>query len=238
MGGIHSSSPSLTITPAPLISKRVQQSRIQCSSPSNGPPHNKRINNRSTTAETSTPSILKFAVNGVTEILRLFSSSGLQKVDGGDTGESDDTISALSVDDVVRILTIDYENAYFVTGRIFTSELYVEDCLFEDPTISFRGTDLYSRNLKLLVPFFDDPSIRLQSIEKDVNSMTNIVLATWKLRTYLRLPWRPLVLIDGVTVYELKEDFQIVRHTESWNVSALEAIGQIFTPSFDSRITD
>ncbi|CAN1339858.1 hypothetical protein LINPERPRIM_LOCUS38642 [Linum perenne] len=53
---------------------------------------------------------------------------------------------------------------------IFTSELYVEDCLFEDPTISFRVTDLYSRNLKLLVPFFDDPSIRLQSIEK-VNHM-------------------------------------------------------------------
>jgi hypothetical protein len=27
--------------------------------------------------------------------------------------------------------------------------------------------------------------------------------------------------------------WQIVRHAESWNVSALEAIGQIFTPSFD-----
>ncbi|CAN1133222.1 hypothetical protein LINPERPRIM_LOCUS30527 [Linum perenne] len=101
----------------------------------------------------------------------------------------------------------------------------------------YSGTDLYSRNLKLVVPFFDDPSIRLQSIEKDVNSMTNI-LATWKLRTYLRLPWRPLVSINGVTVYELNEDFQIVRHTEIWNVSALEAMGQIFTPSFDSRITD
>ncbi|CAN1180893.1 Molybdate transporter 1, partial [Linum perenne] len=82
---------------------------------------------------------------------------------------------------------------------IFTSELYVEDCLFEDPTISFRGTDLYSRNLKLLVPFFDDPSIRLQSIEK---------FHIHCCRTYLRLPWRPLVLIDGVTVYELNEDFQ------------------------------
>ncbi|CAN1184624.1 hypothetical protein LINPERHAP2_LOCUS37085 [Linum perenne] len=74
-------------------------------------------------------------------------------------------------------------------------------------------------------------------MEHDVNSMTNI-LATWKLRTYLRLPWRPLVSINGVTVYELNEDFQIVRHTESWNVSALEAMGQIFTSSFDSRITD
>ncbi|CAN1128746.1 hypothetical protein LINPERPRIM_LOCUS22343 [Linum perenne] len=46
-------------------------------------------------------------------------------------------------------------------------------------------------------------------MEQDVNSMTNIVLATWKLRTYLRLPWRPLVLIDGVTVYEMNEDFQV-----------------------------
>ncbi|CAN1186661.1 hypothetical protein LINPERHAP2_LOCUS38243, partial [Linum perenne] len=93
----------------------------------------------------------------------------------------------------------------------------------------YSGTDLYSRNLKLLVPFFDDPSIRLQSIEK---------FHIHCCRTYLRLPWRPLVSIDGVTVYELNEDFQIVRHTESWNVSALEAMGQIFTPSFDSRITD
>lgn len=30
------------------------------------------------------------------------------------------------------------------------------------------GTELYSRNLKLLVPFFDCPSIALQKIEKVV----------------------------------------------------------------------
>jgi len=87
-------------------------------------------------------------------------------------------------------------------------------------------------------------------------------------RTYLKLPWKPLICIDGSTVYELDDKFnvrnkssffwcnvhiwisyayamiatsygclhlfiqQIVRHAESWNVSALEAIGQIFTPSF------
>ncbi|CAI0384486.1 unnamed protein product [Linum tenue] len=54
-------------------------------------------------------------------------------------------------------------------------------------------------------------------------------------KTYLRFPWRPLISIVGATVYELNEDFKIVRHTESWNVSALEAVGQIFTPSFDRR---
>jgi len=140
-------------------------------------------------------------------------------------------ISVLGVDDVVMILKSDYENAYFVTGT-FTSAIYAEDCIFEDPTIRFRGKALYSRNLKLLVPFFDHPSIRLQKIDKGINSKTNFVLATWKLRTYLKLPWKPLICIDGSTVYELDDKFNIVRHAESWNVSALEAIGQIFTPSF------
>ncbi|KAG5232610.1 hypothetical protein IMY05_013G0036400 [Salix suchowensis] len=55
---------------------------------------------------TKTPQILKLAVSGVTELLRVFSFSAK------------------------------------------------------------RGTKLYSRNLKLLVPFFDCPSIGLQNIEK------------------------------------------------------------------------
>ncbi|KAF2298500.1 hypothetical protein GH714_023830 [Hevea brasiliensis] len=92
-----------------------------------------------------------------------------------------DEISVSGIDDVVIILMGDYENAYFVTG-IFTSAIYAEDCLFEDPTIRFRGTDLYARNLKLLVPFFDSPSIGLQNIEKGVNSETKFVLAKWELR--------------------------------------------------------
>ncbi|KAJ6973997.1 hypothetical protein NC653_030143 [Populus alba x Populus x berolinensis] len=66
-----------------------------------------------------------------------------------------------------------------------------------------------------------------------VNFETYFVLARWKLRTYLKFPWRPLISIDGSTVYELDNKLKIVRHAESWNVSALEAIGQIFTPSFD-----
>ncbi|KAL5768289.1 hypothetical protein ACOSP7_014845 [Xanthoceras sorbifolium] len=173
----------------------------------------------------ATPQVLKFAVTGVTELLRLFSS----EVDK--TRQEDEiSVSVSGIDDVVTVLKSDYENAYFVTG-IFTSAIYVEDCLFEDPTISFRGTELYSRNLKLLVPFFESPSIRLQKIEKGINSKTNIVLATWKLRTYLKLPWRPVISIDGSTIYELNDEFKIIRHAESWNVSALEAIGQIFTPS-------
>ncbi|GLT87805.1 hypothetical protein SLE2022_058660 [Rubroshorea leprosula] len=103
-----------------------------------------------------------------------------------------------------------------------------------DPTIRFRGKQIYSRNLKLLLPFFESPSIGLQTIEKGVNLETNFVMAKWSLRTHLKLPWRPLISIDGSTFYELDDKFTIVRHTESWNVSAVEAVGQIFTPSFGS----
>ncbi|CAH2055078.1 unnamed protein product [Thlaspi arvense] len=130
---------------------------------------------------------------------------------------------------------MDYGNAYFVTG-IFTCAIYSDDCIFEDPTISFQGTELYERNLRLLVPFLEDASIELQNMDKSESSQRNYILATWKLRTYLKLPWRPLISINGSTVYELDTDFKIVRHVESWDVSAVEAVKQIFTvTSFPSR---
>ncbi|XP_038715260.1 uncharacterized protein LOC120008942 isoform X1 [Tripterygium wilfordii] len=197
-----------------------------------------------------TPGIVKVAVNGVTEMLRLLSSFRGNRMDAVIYAQRTE-ISVSSINDVLAILKSDYENAYFVTGT-FTSAIYAEDCIFEDPTIRFQGTELYSRNLKLLVPFFDCPSIGLQKIEKrtdrpkrmgslrierpeGVASERSFVLARWKLRTYLKLPWKPLISIDGSTVYELDDEFKIVRHAESWNVSALEAIGQIFTPSFGQR---
>ncbi|GLT87802.1 hypothetical protein SLE2022_058630 [Rubroshorea leprosula] len=179
-----------------------------------------------------TPRLLKLAVSGVTQLLRLFSFSEDRRLDDVSPGEKDEILVS-GVDDVLGILKADYNNAYFVTG-VFTSTIYADDCIFEDPTIRFRGKQLYSHNLKLLLPFFDSPSIGLQTIEKGVNLETNFVLAKWRLRTYLKLPWRPLISIDGSTIYELDDKFMIVRHTESWNVSALEAVGQIFTPSFGS----
>jgi len=121
---------------------------------------------------------------------------------------------------VLALLEDDYRRAYFLTGD-FTPGIYTEDCLFEDPTIKFRGLSRYSQNLDLLVPFFDSPSLELENIEKGLRVETKFVKATWKLRTYLRLPWRPLIAIRGNTTYDLNEDYKVVRHSESWDVSAL-----------------
>ncbi|WCJ41926.1 hypothetical protein M5689_022762 [Euphorbia peplus] len=175
-----------------------------------------------------TPKILQLAITGLTHILRLFSSSSSDITVRYEDGDIQTSVS--SVDDLIIILKADYHNAYFVTGN-FTSSIYSQDCLFQDPTISFRGTDLYLRNLRLLVPFFDSPSIALHNIQRGADSETTCVLATWELRTYLKFPWKPLICIDGSTTYEVNDEFKVVRHVESWNVSALEAIGQIFTPT-------
>ncbi|KAM1038942.1 hypothetical protein ACFX13_034280 [Malus domestica] len=209
---------TLRLPPLPQ-SKGIRGIRCSSAAPDNN--SNKR----------ETPQVLKIAVSGVTELLRLLSSSNKASRLNGVSDKESDEFSVSGIDDVVTILQSDFENAYFVTG-IFTSAIYTEDCVFEDPTIRFRGKDLYSRNLKLLVPFFDSPSIGLEKIEKGIDSEANFVLATWKLRTYLKLPWRPLICIDGSTVYDLDDKFKIVRHAESWNVSAIEAIGQLFTPTY------
>ncbi|KAJ0911328.1 putative NTF2-like domain superfamily protein [Helianthus annuus] len=193
-------------------------------------PHPPRFRNGIRCSKTKeTPQILKFVVSGATEILRLFSSFNKNELNEVVPEQKYET-AATCLDDVMIILKSDYDNAYFVTGN-FTSGIYAEDCIFEDPTIRFSGRDLYSRNLKLLVPFFDHPSISLQGITKVLSGETESVKATWKLRTYLKLPWRPLISVDGTTVYDLDNQFRIVKHVESWSVSPLEAIGQIFTPS-------
>lgn len=193
---------------------------IQCCS--GGAPNAKKNANQ-------TPKLLKVAVSGVTELLRLFSPANNINELGIVNDQLCRKTLVFDIDDIITIIKSDYERAYFVTG-LFTSEIYADDCIFEDPTIKFRGKDLYSRNLKLLVPFFDNPSIMLKNIEKG-NSTTDRIVASWKLRTYLKIPWRPLISVDGTTVYDLDYQLRVVRHVESWSISALEAISQIFTPS-------
>ncbi|KAK6143224.1 hypothetical protein DH2020_023572 [Rehmannia glutinosa] len=161
-------------------------------------------------------SLLKIVVIFASQLLNLVSYKTVL-VDN----EWKDEISVSNVNDVLSIIKSDYEKAYFVTG-VFTSAIYTEDCTFEDPTIKFQGRELYARNLRLLLPFFDNPSIHLKEIEKENQAWFPI--ASWRLRTYLKLPWKPLISIDGRTIYDLDEEFRVVRHAESWNISALGAI--------------
>ncbi|KAL3814690.1 hypothetical protein ACJIZ3_015958 [Penstemon smallii] len=198
MAGLWSSCTRTRSLPLKMLPSSSRNTRIHgvncCSAAPNG-------------KSTPSPLILKIAVSGVTELLRLFSSAARDRAVLVDN-ESRDEVSVSNVDDVLTIIKSDYEKAYFVTG-LFTSVIYAEDCIFEDPTIKFQGTELYARNLNLLVPFFDNPSIQLTKIEEGFDSEAVFAVASWKLRTYLKLPWKPLISIDGRTKYDLDEEFRV-----------------------------
>ncbi|CAI9102534.1 OLC1v1000817C1 [Oldenlandia corymbosa var. corymbosa] len=185
--------------------------------------------------QAQTPKFLKLAVTGVTELIRLFSPHVQERMDT--VKGRVDSIKVSDIDDILRVIKSDYEKAYFVTG-VFTEEIYADNCTFEDPTIKFQGRDLYLRNLKLLVPFFDNPSIILNKIEKVLTSDRENIVASWRLRTCLKLPWRPIILVNGKTVYDIDEELRVMGHVESWDISALQAVGQIFTPGFLSSSSE
>lgn len=169
--------------------------------------------------------LLGLAVSATTEVLRLFNRNNKRRdVSSYDSIPRERDLT--QVQDVVDALMVDYHQAYFLTGNV-TSSLYSEDCFFADPTIGFTGRDLYERNLKLLVPFFEEPSLTLVSLNEESDEGRSI-RAVWQLRTYLKLPWRPFICVDGSTVYTLDENLRIVRHIESWSISPLDAISQIF----------
>lgn len=163
-------------------------------------------------------------------------------------------LSPGDIDSVLHLLTLDYERAYFVTG-VLEDRIYTEDCYFADPTVQFTGRELWKKNLKLLTPFLIDPSIQLKSIGKntkknieievegpvgveeedsfdDNNNNTNVeLLASWRLMTGLKLPWRPYIDIEGTTRYVLNEERNaICQHIEAWNITGLEALLIVFTP--------
>lgn len=136
------------------------------------------------------PPVVRAAVSAVTELLRALSpnkalrGAATQQQQQGEEPDPDPTCG--SVEDVLAVLRDDYRRAYFLTGD-FTPGIYTEDCVFEDPTIKFRGLSRYSQNLGLLVPFFDSPSLELENIEKGSRAETKFVKATWKLRFIFKL---------------------------------------------------
>ncbi len=82
---------------------------------------------------------------------------------------------------------------------------YDDDCFFADPTVAFRGLDTWRRNLRLLVPFLEDAAVNLLALDsagRDADGACGWQ-AEWRLRTYLKFPWRPLLDILGTTVYTL-----------------------------------
>lgn len=53
---------------------------------------------------------------------------------------------------------------------IISGEVYDDECYFADPTVAFSGLERWRSNLQLLVPFLEDASVDLLSLERAGNT--------------------------------------------------------------------
>jgi hypothetical protein len=108
------------------------------------------------------------------------------------------------------------------------------DCVFTDPTLSFKGLSTFKRNLASLAPlvdrFLDETDVQLLSSELDESS--SCVVARWRMRGTFVFPWRPELDIQGRTQFTYDESAgnRVVRYDETWNVPASQALLQLVKP--------
>jgi len=187
--------------------------------------------------------VIQFLVEGATEALRVIGVGSSPPDSRIPQGGSTQIPKEGDVAAVIQAIRSDYvDRAYFITG-VLSDGIYDDNCYFADPTISFTGRELWKRNLQLLIPFLLHPSIDLLGLEQipsggEGEGRGSVIRAQWILKTWLRLPWRPFIEVEGETEYELgmPGNNQVIRHVESWNISGLEALLLIFTPGSRSSV--
>lgn len=127
----------------------------------------------------------------------------------------------------------DFAQQYLFTGLI-DPNLYDDDCVFTDPTLSFTGLATFERNLASLRPVLDavlgETAVDLYSLE--ASRASDSVVASWRMSGAINLPWRPRIELRGRTRYTLDplRKGRIVRYDESWESSAAEQLLALFKP--------
>ena len=167
--------------------------------------------------------------------------AGLTRLVGGDVSNDavlsapkPGTVTPQALLDGVRADYVD--RLYLWTGDI-DPDLYDDDCVFTDPTLSFRGLATFQKNLEALQPFLKalvrEPAIDLYSCKLDEPNAR--VQAVWRMRGDLALPWRPAIDLKGRTTFTFdpSRGGRITDYEEEWQLDAGKALLQLVTPKRD-----
>eukprot|EP00614_Pseudopedinella_elastica_P029200 CAMPEP_0172632430 /NCGR_PEP_ID=MMETSP1068-20121228/184317_1 /TAXON_ID=35684 /ORGANISM="Pseudopedinella elastica, Strain CCMP716" /LENGTH=599 /DNA_ID=CAMNT_0013443829 /DNA_START=97 /DNA_END=1896 /DNA_ORIENTATION=+ len=178
----------------------------------------------------------KGLVSGLTKAVNMF---------GGQTaasaGPRTRKFAKLSSKQILEGLRADFEEEEYLWSGKITPELYDEDCVFTDPTLSFRGLSTFEANLANLDPYIErlvpaGPGRRcelraIRLLPSAGRSAPPVVEAEWRMVGRFALPWRPVLDLGGRTRYTLAgEGGRISSYDESWAISAGEALRQLVTP--------
>jgi hypothetical protein len=142
---------------------------------------------------------------------------------------------SLTPGELVSGIKGDFERGYLFTGSI-DNQLYDEDCVFTDPTLTFQGLAVFERNIEAIKPllkaFLGRNQVTLYSVklEKPKKKITT----SWRMYGEIKLPWKPVIDLRGQTEFtfaDAKNGGRIVDYFEKWELTAVEALLQLITPS-------
>lgn len=127
----------------------------------------------------------------------------------------------------------DFARGYLFSGEI-NPVLYDDNCVFTDPTLSFKGLKTFQTNIENLKPvikrFVGKNVVVLYSLELK----ERCIVANWRMLGALKLPWSPRIDIDGETVYTLNpeaENGRIISYSETWKCPPATALLQLLVPA-------
>jgi hypothetical protein len=143
--------------------------------------------------------------------------------------------TGLSLQDIADRLSRDLtvgasgQGGYFLSGDLST-DIFRDDCIFQDPTNEVRSLSQYQTALKIL---FDPNQSIVQLLSPlVVHEDKRTVSANIRSRGFLQLPWKPYVTAYETNItYAVDDDGLISRQSQTWSKSASQALKESFTPT-------
>ena len=139
-----------------------------------------------------------------------------------------------SLDETLIRLEMDSERSYFVSGQV-DELIYDEDCVFADPFVSFAGRQRFVDNLQNLGSFITKYNVKVLTnptvISQETATNSNVISVDTKymVKLELNLPWKPILAWPWGVRYDVDpSSFLVTTHRESWDVSPVEGVKQIF----------
>jgi hypothetical protein len=186
----------------------------------------------------------KGIVSGLTNVVNFMMKSEIND----DTLEADDglvssntlTLSPSSPEELLRFIEEDYTRKnYLWTGDIHLPA-FEEDCRFTDPTLSFRGTKQFVKNVKNLVPIVnwltkDGTGCRSDLLDISLNEKDQYIQSRWNMVGDLSsLPWKPVIDVIGNTKFwyrksenENGSSYRVYFYDEKWELKTWKALLQL-----------
>jgi hypothetical protein len=157
---------------------------------------------------------------------------------GGATAANTSSRPPTSPMELLQRIQADYvERNYLWTGNLDLA-CFQDNCRFTDPTLTFQGTDTFTKNTQNLVPLVERFCEKYQSRLLEIELHDGYVQTRWNMvGSVTRSPllfWKPRIDVIGRTKFWYQKDdheCKVYFYDEEWEIPAYQALLQLVTPA-------